>query len=143
MMKNKGSILIMEPNPEDREGFAGALRRQEYEVHTCGNFVNALEKLRKKDFDCVIINTYLPGLKGYEAASILRQFSPTTELIMITNDNTRELEARSREENIFYYYVKSPDIEELVLAVNNLFEKLKVGKASHVPYSSKHKKSSR
>ncbi len=130
----------MEPNPRDREGFAVALRRQKYEVHTCGNFVNALEKLREKDFHCVIINTYLPGLKGYEAASILRKFSPTTELIMITNDNTRDLEAKSRKENIFYYYVKSPDIEELVLAVNNLFEKLKVGKAPNALYSSKHKK---
>lgn len=130
----------MEPNPEDREGLADALRRQEYEVHTSGDFVHALEKLRQKDFDCVIVNTYLPGLKGYEAASILRQFSPTTELIMITNDNTRELEAKSRKEAIFYYYVKSPDIEELVLAVNNLFEKLKVGRASNAAYPYKHKK---
>jgi len=127
MRKKKGRILIVEPDPKDREGLATTLRHQEYEVHTSGEFINALDKLRERDFDCIIINTYLPGLKGYEAASILRQFSPTTELIMITNDNTKELEARSRKENIFYYYVKSPDIEELVLAVNNLFDKLKRG----------------
>ena len=140
MRKNKGSILIVEPDQEDRERLAVTLRRRKYEVHTSGEFVNALDKVREKDFDCIIINTYLPGLKGYEAASILKQFSPITELIMITNNNTKELETRSRKECIFYYYVKSPDIEELVLAVNNLFDKLKRGRGANASGSYKHKK---
>jgi len=139
MRKKRGRILIVEPDPKDRENLATVLRRQEYEVHTSGEFVNALDKLRERDFDCIILNTYLPGIKGYEAASILKQFSPATELIMTTNENTIELEARSRKENIFYYYVKSSDIEELVLAVNNLFNRLKGGRVTNAPYSSKHK----
>ena len=140
MRKIKGSILIVEPDPADREELANALRRQQYEVHSCGEFVSALGNLRERDFEVIIINTHLPMFKGYEAASILRQFSPTTELIMITNNNTKELEARSRKENIFYYYVKSPDIEELVLAVNNLFDKLKRVREANAPGPYKHKK---
>jgi len=44
-------------------------------------------------------------------------------VILTARANTKELEAKVRAQDIFYYYIKSFKGEELLMAVNNLFRK--------------------
>ena len=62
--------------------------------------------------------------------------NPKSEIILTTAKNTRELEARVREQDIFYYYIKSFGKKEFCDAVNNVFRKcgkLKEGKKMSKP----------
>jgi hypothetical protein len=42
---------------------------------------------------------------------------------MTTKKNTKRLEAKVREQNIFFYFIKSFGKEELKLAIRNAFSK--------------------
>ncbi|MCJ7679437.1 MAG: response regulator, partial [Candidatus Aminicenantes bacterium] len=59
--------------------------------------------------------------KGYEAVGILKNMDPDIKVIMMTQKNTKKLEAKVREQDIFFYFIKSFGKEELILAINNVF----------------------
>jgi DNA-binding NtrC family response regulator len=76
-------------------------------------------KMKQARFDCTIIDVEQSEMKGYEAVHILKKIDPNVQVIITAAENTRELEIKVREEDIFYYYIKTFDHEELRLAVNN------------------------
>ena len=49
----------------------------------------------------------------------MKSILPHANVIITAAQNSREQEARIRNEDIFYYYIKSFDREELRLAVQN------------------------
>jgi len=65
----------------------------------------------------------LPEIKGYDAVSILKGIDPAIKVIMTTKKNTKMLEAKVREQDIFFYFIKTFGKEELKLAINNAFDK--------------------
>ncbi|MDH5705926.1 MAG: response regulator, partial [Candidatus Aminicenantes bacterium] len=74
-------------------------------------------------FNCLIMDVNLPEMKGYEAVSIIKSIDPKIKIIMTTKKNTKSLEAKVREQDIFFYFIKSFGKEELKLAIHNAFSK--------------------
>ena len=83
----------------------------------------AIKEFSINDFHCLILDVNIPEMKGYEAVSILKNINPDIKIIMTSNHNTKELEARVRSEDIFFYFIKSFGKEELRLAINNVFRR--------------------
>lgn len=124
-MKDKiKRILIIDPDPKTKEETRVLLTSDDYEVDTCCGITDGVEKVKDIHFDCIIMDVHLPEMRGYEAVHILKTIQPKVTIIMTAAENTRELEVRVREQEIFYYYIKSFDREELRVAVHNVFEKI-------------------
>jgi DNA-binding response OmpR family regulator len=124
-MKDKMKrILIIDPDSRAKEETRVLLASDDCEVDTCCGITDGVEKIKDVYFDCIIMDVHLPEMKGYEAVHILKTIHPKTYIIVTTAENTRELEIRVREQDIFYYYIKSFDREELRAAVHNVFEKI-------------------
>jgi len=58
-----------------------------------------------------------------DSISILKTIDPSVQVIMTAAENTAELEAEVRKQDIFYYHIKSFDREELIEAVRDVFKK--------------------
>jgi len=84
---------------------------------------DALKKIRGGCFECLIMDVDLPEVKGYEAVSIIKSINPEIRVIMTAKKNTKSLEAKVREQDIFFYYIKSFGKEELKMAITNAFNK--------------------
>ena len=100
------------------------------DVEVCGNIKDAAENVNNVKFDCVIMDVDLPDMEGYKAVPILKTIDPKVQIIMTAAKNTLELEEKVRKQDIFYYYIKSFDREELIEAVRDVFKKL--GKVKEV-----------
>jgi CheY-like chemotaxis protein len=100
---------------------ASFLRSEDYAVDTSGSLTEAIKKLSGSPVPCMILDVDLPEMKGYEAVSILKNINPALKIIMTTKSNTRELEAKVREQDIFFYFIKSFGKDELKLAIHNAF----------------------
>jgi len=120
-------ILIVEPNNKEAKELLSLFADEDYDLEISRNFAEAAERVKDIKFDCVTMDVNLPDMKGYEAVSILKKIDPKIQVIMTADQNSIELEAKVREQDIFYYYIKSFDRCELKLAVRGVFEKL--GKA--------------
>jgi len=93
------------------------------DVEKANGVAEAARKLKDIGFDCVIMDVDLPEMKGYDAVSVLQTIDPNTRIIMTAAQNTMELEAKVRKQNIFYYHIKSFDAEELKQAVRAALRK--------------------
>jgi DNA-binding NtrC family response regulator len=116
-------ILIIDPDINGRKELADYLVQKKYKVETGEGLADAVKKLAKDHFPCIIVDVDLPEMKGYDAVSILKNIEPKTKVIVTTKKNSKELEAKVREQDIFFYFIKSFGKEELKLAINNVFGK--------------------
>lgn len=119
-----GKILIVDPDTNTQKELLSLFSSEGYQVEISEEVTNGLQKLKDIKFDCLIIDVELPEMKGYQAFPLMRTVDPEIDVIMTAARNTPELEARVREQDIFYYYIKSFDREELRLAVYDVFKKL-------------------
>lgn len=117
-------ILVIDPDHETQKELLSFFSSEGYQIQISEGVTDGLQKLKNIKFDCLIMDVELPEMKGYKALPIIRTVDPKIDVIMTAARNTPELEARVRERDIFYYYIKSFDREELRLAVHDVFKKL-------------------
>ena len=122
--QNSRKILIIDPDRDTEKKLLSLFSSEGYQVEISEELTNGLQKLEEIKFDCLIMDVELPEMRGYEALPIIRTVAPKIDVIMTAARNTPELEARVREQDIFYYYIKSFGKEELRLAVHDVFKKL-------------------
>ncbi len=123
MTDKEKKILIIDPNIPERTIMATFLKGENINVETGRGLTDAVKKIREGCFSCLIMDVDLPEIKGYEAVSILKSIDPKIKIIMTAKRNTKNLEAKVREQDIFFYFIKSFGKEELKLAITNAFSK--------------------
>jgi len=112
-------ILVLDSDSQAIEKLHSLFIREGYSITTYRNFTEAVYEVNNTRFDCVIMDVQLEEMEGYKAVPILKAIDPKLPVIITAAQNTRELEIKVRQQDIFYYYIKSFDIEELKLAVRS------------------------
>lgn len=123
MTERERRILIIDPDRKDRQDLTAFLRKEDFYVESGKGLPEAIKKLSEGHFNCLIMDVDLPEMRGYEAVSVLKNIDPDLKVIMTTRKNTKRLEAKVREQDIFFYFIKSFGKEELKMAINNAFIK--------------------
>lgn len=121
MAKAEKKVLIIDPDHDQRTVMASFLKSESYTVDTGENLTDAVRKLADGGYRCLILDVDIPEMKGYEAVTILKRIDPEIRIIMTSKVNSRDLEARVREQKIFFYFIKSFGKDELKLAIQNAF----------------------
>jgi two-component system response regulator HydG len=122
MTETEKKILIIDPNSNDRKIMAHFLKSIGYQVKMGNNLSDALNQIKDFPFECIILDVDLREMKGYEAVSILKNIDPHMKIIMTTKKNSKRLEAKVREQDIFFYFIKTFGKEELELAIKDAFK---------------------
>ena len=117
-------ILIIDPDHLFVEQLTTRLLRQGCDVEMAEGITQGIRRFKDVNFDCVITDEDLPEMKGHDAVSILKTISPGTPIIMTATSNTLQRESRIRQQDVFYYHVKSFDIQELEMAVLDALRKV-------------------
>jgi len=121
MALDEKKILIIDTDEDDRNKLSSYLAHLNYKTESGKCLTDAVAKITMGNFTCLLLDVDLPEMKGYEAVSILKSIAPDIKIIMTTKRNTKYLEAKVREQDIFFYFIKSFGEEELKLAINNVF----------------------
>ena len=87
------------------------------------NGTEALKIGESRHFDLILLDIFLPDMKGYELIPEFKKKWPETGIITITEANSRELEAKVRKEGIIYYMIRPIDTQHLASIVNHFHKK--------------------
>ncbi len=117
-------ILVVDPDDETAPHMASVFVEEGYDVEVSVSIRAMAERIRDARFDCIIMDVNLPEMAGYKAVSIVKTIDQSVQVIMAAAENSAELEAEIRQQDIFYYYIKSFDQEELIEAVRDAFKKI-------------------
>jgi DNA-binding response OmpR family regulator len=78
--------LVVEDGPEQREIAAALLRREGFEVETVADGAGALEAVRRRPPDLVLLDVGLPDVDGIETCRRIREHSDAYVLMLTAHD---------------------------------------------------------
>ena len=94
-------ILVVEDEANLAQGLQFNLEAEGHEASVAGDGETALELLRTREFDAVILDVMLPGRSGFEVAAMLRAEGNFVPVLMLT--------ARGRAEDIVQGFAAGAD----------------------------------
>jgi DNA-binding NtrC family response regulator len=84
------SILVVDDEFSLRESCGSLLKTEGYQVTLCGRGDEALELIRKKRFDILIVDLFMTQVPGMEILEVTRKVSPESVVILMTGNPSVE-----------------------------------------------------
>ncbi|MBU4264253.1 MAG: response regulator [Proteobacteria bacterium] len=116
-------LLLVDDEEMFLEYLSKRLIRQKYDVTTCLNGEDAIEKIKGSDFDVAIIDVIMPGIDGIETLQEIKRIKPLTEAIILTGHASREQGVEGMRLGAYDYLRKPCDPEDLVFKIKEAFKK--------------------
>ncbi|HKK17607.1 MAG TPA: response regulator, partial [Opitutales bacterium] len=73
-------VLLVEDNPVNQVVARQRLKKLGHHVTMAANGLEALEKVREKRVDCILMDIQMPGMDGYETTGAIRDYEKEQEL---------------------------------------------------------------
>jgi DNA-binding NtrC family response regulator len=122
--RQKTSILVLDDEMIVLKRLRPALEKAGYEVEVFFRSQEALERVMQRDFDIVITDLKMQGLDGMQFLTIVKERSPTTEVIVITGFATMETAKESFKKGVFDFLAKPFKLGEIQEIVKNAENKV-------------------
>ncbi len=106
--------MLVDDEEKFVETLAERLEARGLEVRTAFNGDEALERIREKDVDVVILDVLMPGKSGIDTLREIKQVRPLTEVIMLTGHATVETAIEGMKLGAYDYLMKPTETPELV-----------------------------
>jgi two-component system, NtrC family, nitrogen regulation response regulator NtrX len=113
------SVLIVDDEEGIRRSLAGVLEDEGMSVETAASGEECLEYFERRQFSCVLLDVWLPGIDGIETLERLKNAYPDTAVIMISGHGDIETAVRATRLGALDFIEKPLQIERTVLAVRN------------------------
>jgi two-component system, chemotaxis family, CheB/CheR fusion protein len=111
-------VLVVDDNVDAAEGLALLLRSDGHTVAVAHNGMDAVQASESFRADIVILDIGLPGMSGYEVASVLRQRGAACpQLIAVTGYGQAADTRRALEAGFQVHLVKPVDARDLMAAI--------------------------
>ncbi len=114
------SVLIVDDEPIARSNLRHALSREGYDVDVAANGEEALEMLRRKEFDCIVTDLKMERMDGMQLLEAARDVAPETRFILVTGYATVDTAVRALKTGAVHYLSKPIDLTELREAVRSV-----------------------
>lgn len=122
-MTTRSSILVADDEPGIRELLTWELGAQGHCVETASDGADALERIRKQDFDVLISDVRMPKLDGVEVLRAVRKLAPDTEVVIATGFAEVEYAIECVRHGAFDFVQKPFHVAELLAIVARAIER--------------------
>ncbi|MDD3398551.1 MAG: response regulator [Candidatus Methanomethylophilaceae archaeon] len=107
MKEERYKILVIEDNPNHLELMLQYLPDTLFDIDTAMSYKEALEKVRKNDFEIITIDYYLPDGNGMDLMKEIHSSKPKQKMILVTAETDPELSFEALRSGALDYVVKS------------------------------------
>ena len=122
----KARILCTEDDPDSRELIVFVLQGADYDV-TCTEVPkDALSLAQSKQFDLILVDSWMPGLSGQELTTEIRKFNKSTPILFYSGAAYDADKRAARDAGAQGYLTKPEGISDLVDEVAKLIAEAKV-----------------
>ena len=120
----KISVIIVEDHQLVREMWASLLEdNKEIEVvGECGGFDEAIEMIRIKRPDIVLLDINLPGASGLDAVPLIRKFAPGSKIIAVSMHNQPVYAKKMLQLGARGYVTKNSSPREMLEAIDEIIK---------------------
>ncbi len=115
-------ILIVDDESGIRESLGALLRDEGYEIETLASGEDCLARLKRDEFDLVLLDVWLPKMDGIETLERLQSQDDPPIVVMISGHGNVEAAVRATKLGAFDFIEKPLSLEKVVLVVRNALD---------------------
>jgi len=117
------NVLVVDDDPAFRQGLRTSLKAGGYLVETARNAEEALEHVRERPVDIVLLDINMPGISGIEACSRIRAAAPQAGIVMLTVRDSEDDKVLALEAGADDYVTKPFRLRELVARLRSVLRR--------------------
>lgn len=114
----KGSDNVRMLLVDDEEGYvhvlANRLRRRDIDVTKAFSGTEAIQILRRQDFDVVVLDLKMEDMDGIEVLKVMKKMVPQIQVIMLTGHGSEKAAKEGMDLGAFDYLTKPCELKELL-----------------------------
>jgi len=107
------SILVVDDDQFMRKLLREELVKEGHNIQTVEAGSIAIKRILVENFDVLILDIHMAGITGQETISVVKRIRPHLPIIVITGDESSEMERKIRAQGVFYYFVKPFNMEKM------------------------------
>jgi len=111
--KKKLNVLIADDEPSVLSSLSKYLESRHYRLFPTQNGKQAIEVLKNNDIAVAITAIRMPEADGFEVLNFARQYTPSTDVIVMTGHGDIETAVRAIREGAFDFFSKPVKLREL------------------------------
>ena len=118
-------VLIVDDCPAVRTTLRSLLEKQLSSVR-CIEAANGLDAIAMTEVSCpdlIILDLGMPGMNGFDAATVLHETKPQVPLFMFTSHDSRDVESQAASVGILAVFSKYTGINALVARARKLLNR--------------------
>ena len=116
------NILIVDDESSIRQSLQGVLEDEGYKAAVAESGEACLEVLRKRAFDVVLLDVWLPGMDGLETLAKIRETENAPEVIMISGHGTIETAVRATKLGAYDFLEKPLSVDKTLILLKNAID---------------------
>ena len=118
------SILVVDDEEDFLETLVNRLNKRKIDTTGARSGEEALELMKKKQFDVVILDVKMPGgMDGIETLREIKNVQPLSEVLLLTGHASVETSIEGMKLGAFDYLLKPVKLEDLLPKIEEAFEK--------------------
>lgn len=118
------NVLIVDDEEDFIETMVNRLKKRKIDASGVLSGEEALELMKKKEFDVVILDIKMPGgMDGIEALREMKKIQPLAEIILLTGHASVETSIEGMKLGAFDYLLKPITLEDLLPKLAQALEK--------------------
>ena len=116
----KLKILLADDVQELAKAVRAILEYNDYEVDIVENGKEALDKVNKNVYDCIILDVMMPVMDGFETVKQMRKLNIKTPIILLTAKTLVDDKVEGLDSGANYYLTKPFEKKELLATIRSL-----------------------
>jgi DNA-binding NtrC family response regulator len=116
-------VLIVDDEDDFRETIVKRLNARKIQAEGAASGIKALEVLKDKDFDVIVLDVKMPDMDGIETLRHIKKMKPETEVIMLTGHASVEFGLKGMQLGAFDYVMKPAPLNELLDTIGQAYNK--------------------
>ena len=116
-------ILIVEDEPDLRETIRISLVKEHFVVETAADYFSALDKVNDYDYDCILLDSMLPGGSGLDLLRELKRLRRSDSVLIISAKDSLDDKVEGLELGADDYLTKPFHLAELNARVKSVIRR--------------------
>ncbi|HDP26115.1 MAG TPA: sigma-54-dependent Fis family transcriptional regulator [Deltaproteobacteria bacterium] len=118
----KGTILVVDDDMGHRTMLATLLTGWGYEVEEADDGSSAIERVRGKPYDLILMDIRMVKVSGLEALGAIKELNPAIPVIIMTAYSSIETAIEAMKKGAYEYLTKPLDFDEMRLKMEQAME---------------------
>jgi two-component system response regulator HydG len=121
-MKTKNSVLVVDDDPAHLTMLRTLLTGWGHEVYEADDGLKAIQKVRERAFDLILMDIRMINVSGLEALAEIKAYNPAIPVIIMTAYSSVETAVEALKKGAYDYLTKPLDFDELRLSMERAMD---------------------